>query len=69
MKCQAVAGATGDEREGGRSVEEGLGNFVHRAVAADGDDGRAAGSRGVAGELGGMAGSIGDRDGGVEGTG
>ena len=68
MQREAVARAAGDEREGGRSVEEGLGDFVHRAVAANGDDGRAAGQRGVAGEVRGMAGTIGGRDNGVEVT-
>ena len=68
MKCETVAGPARDEREGGRGVQQSLGDFVHGAVAADGDNRRAARHRRVAGEARGVAGSFGGHDRGVKGA-
>lgn len=37
MAGEAVAGAARDQAQGGRSVDEGAGDFVHGAVTTDGD--------------------------------
>ncbi len=55
MAREAVAGAARDEGERGGRVDEGAGDFVHRAIASDGDDDIAAARDGVAGEFGGVA--------------
>ena len=68
MKCETVTGPARDEREGGRGVQQCLGDFVHGTVAADGDDDRTAGYRRVTGEARGVAGSVGGHDRRVKGA-
>ena len=66
VKGEAVARAAGNERECGRRVDERLGDLVHGAVAADGDDALATGLHAVTGEDGGVTGAFGRVKFGVE---
>ena len=57
MAGEAVAGTARDEAEGDGRADEGGGDFVHGAVAADGHDGVAILGDGGPGEFGGVAGA------------
>ena len=69
MQGEAIAGTAGHQREGGRRVDQRLGDLVHRAIAADGDDMRAASRDRLAAELRGMPRTLGHGDLGVEAVG
>ena len=66
VAAEAVARAAGDEAEDGISADERGGDFVHRAVATDGDDQLATLGEGLRGELGRVPRALGRDDGGVE---
>lgn len=63
VTAEAVAGAAGDEAERGGRADERGGDFVHRAIAADGDHDLAAVGEGFGGEGAGVASVLGEAEG------
>lgn len=62
MAAQAVTGSAGDEAERGGGADERSGDFVHRAIAANGDDELAAGGQGFGCERASVAGVLREAD-------
>jgi len=69
VAAEAVAGAAGHEAEDGAAADEGAGDLVEGAVAADGDDEAAAVGKGAGGEGLGVARVLREREIGAAGGG
>ena len=66
VPAETVTRAAGDKTETGRRVHQGAGDFVHGAVAADGDDQSATVGHRLPGQLGGVARPLGAHEGSVQ---